>query len=369
MSLFKKLSEVHSSGNPYLVEDFVHQQATVIFGRPEAGKSFVALSLAHALATGSDWMGRQVAKTKVALWALDPGGDSEAKDRYNDVPTYQAPDDEVLIYAEKPDWRDGYKEGCWQGLVAELVREDVKVLIIDNLLRLMPPGKSIRLEEDIALVTSRLDEIIKAGISVVLLHHKGKNSEERQDAKKTPMGSTGIESWARHLVDVDRYEEVLLDLRTFGNNTTEKHHYLAFVPKHETKDGLFMKLLWTDGDEEMSLDSYEERLAKAQIVLDKKLKERGIIPSETPEQRAEKRAEAKKKREYNRQTSAVTSIVDLLSKSPDGVGKTDIYKRAGLDGRLGSTTLDAMETKGQVAKHKNGKTYVYKLTAGMPTAA
>jgi RecA-family ATPase len=201
---------------PFIIDGLIHETATIMFGRPEAGKSHLALGIAASLATGEPWLGREVREQRrVAFWALDPGQQNETKRRARDNGNPALND--VLLCTRRP----SQSEERWIADAADLAREGIDFLIIDNLTRLMPRGQSLREDGPVGPVLDNVSIMERYGIAVLLLHHAGKPGEDGAP-KSSPLGSTTIEAWARHFLRVDAAKakgsgEVRRTLIAFGN--------------------------------------------------------------------------------------------------------------------------------------------------------
>lgn len=345
MMTFEDLSEVElSSDSPFLIDGFIHNKATVIFGRPKAGKSFVSLSVAHALNTGEKWLGQATEPCRVALWALDPGQKDEMKKRYDDINGKPG----LLITSVRPDYRPGYVDDWWATFTVTLLDLGVEVLIIDNLTRLLPAGSSTRFDDHVEPILSRLSELIDAGITVILVHHKGKFNEE-QGSQKSPMGSTAIESWGRHFVDVTNHDKGLVELRAYGNDTPEFSVFAAFDPTCVGEDGAFLTYLdredWTE-----DMETHEDIVSSAR----KRLAEL---------RNNSKTSRAKNNRNRNRNTDTAAAILAVVGKSPEGIAKNAVQNQVTGDTRKINQTLDTLVTNGQLREWKDGRSTMYALPA------
>ncbi|MEU4815292.1 AAA family ATPase [Micromonospora aurantiaca] len=343
--MFEDLSEVElSSESPFIVNGFIHNKATVIYGRPKAGKSFVSLSVAEAMTSGKDWLGEATESRTVALWALDPGQKDEMKKRYDVIEGKPG----LLITSIRPDYRPGYVDDWWASFTYELLERGVNVLVIDNLTRLLPAGSSTRFDDHVEPILSRLSGLIDAGITVILVHHKGKFNEE-QGSQKSPMGSTAIESWGRHFVDVTNHDKGLIELRAYGNDTQEFSVFAAFDPTCVGENGAFLTYLdredWTA---EMTMhedivNSARKRLAE--------IRSKGS------------KSTAKRTQDRNRNTDVAGMILAVVQKSPDGVSKTALHQEVKADNRRINSTLETMVSSGQLRNQKNGRSEMYTLPA------
>src|SRR6266498_5529651 len=67
---------------PFLVPGVLHRSVTLLYGQQAHGKSMLALSMAIAVASGNDWLGRPVASAgRVAIVTGDPDGANEYVER------------------------------------------------------------------------------------------------------------------------------------------------------------------------------------------------------------------------------------------------------------------------------------------------
>jgi len=210
---------------PFVIENIVHDVFTVLYARPEAGKGWLALSLASSLVTGEAWLGSyRVREThNVAFWTLDGGGSNEIKRRMREhYPELQ----DMLVYSGR-DWCEDYELAAKQ-----LLAEQVDFLIIDNLQRLTPRGRSVRDDDAAETVLRDLQVFINHGITVVLLHHSGKPGEDGSP-RTTPLGATAIESYARHFIRIDRdpSNPTVRNVTSYGNDLECPEVRISFMIK------------------------------------------------------------------------------------------------------------------------------------------
>ena len=72
---------------PFIIDNLIHEGPTVMYGRPEAGKTAAALSASAGMMTGTSWLGRRVREARnVAFWGLDPMQQREIKRRTAQTP-------------------------------------------------------------------------------------------------------------------------------------------------------------------------------------------------------------------------------------------------------------------------------------------
>jgi hypothetical protein len=163
----------------YLVRDSL----AVLYGRPGTAKSFIAISMALAVVTGSPWFGHDVRRGP-ALYVAGEGTSGLAQRQRawqeacgvdNLEGMYWLPSAVNLL---QPDWSRGLAE-----LAADL---GVVLVIIDTLARSMAGGDENR-SGDMAQAIEAADVIRRrSGATVGLVHHTPKEGE-------TPRGHSALE--------------------------------------------------------------------------------------------------------------------------------------------------------------------------------
>lgn len=166
---------------PAIVDGLLREQDIgVLFGAPGCGKSFVAIALALALASGEPWLGREVAGPAPVLYIAGEGAYGIGK--------------RVLAWAggtipaRSPVWEN------WRQLTAlvplldteafpallrsveQLAEEQVRprLIIVDTLARAMTGGDE-NSAKDMGLFVHRCGELReRTGAAVLLVHHSGK---------------------------------------------------------------------------------------------------------------------------------------------------------------------------------------------------
>lgn len=228
---------VISDDPPFIIDGLVHEAATVLYGRPEAGKSYYALSIAAAVTEGLPWLKRNTRKGRVLFVGLDPGQVREIKRRWDKIPNGA----DFSVATKRPGNTDE-----WWIEFAGYVRENFDLIIFDNLTRLIPPGGSVRNDEDVKVVLDRLDRIVDLDVAVLLIHHSGKPGEDGL-AKSSPMGATAIEGWARLIVRVERKRGTrLATLHIEGNDVAPFRLTTLHVPEGSGEHGAFFTIVAED---------------------------------------------------------------------------------------------------------------------------
>lgn len=148
----------------------------VLFGKPGTGKSFVALDLAHCVATGVDWHGRSVKQGEIVYLAAEGAlgfkgrATAWAKSRgFRAVRNAHYVIDPINLM----DLRN-------VDAFLRTLRDDgittPSLIVIDTLARSMPGGDENETKDMSAVVTG-LQRIQTTGASVLVVHHQGHNDE------------------------------------------------------------------------------------------------------------------------------------------------------------------------------------------------
>lgn len=342
----KRLAEVTPSNEtPFLVEGLIHRTATMIYGRPKAGKSFVALSAAMALGEGTPWLGREVEPTNTLLWALDPGQEDETWQRFT---TAGGSDTSRLFITDvRPEDTDEW----WAEFSDVLLSTGVEVLIVDNLSALLGRG-SYNNDADVRPALGRLQTLLDYGIAIVLVHHAGKFNEET-GSQKSPMGSTAIEAWGRQFVQVTDDQELRI-LRVYGNNTPEKELGIALDFNGEGDHGAFVTLI---GEEETVAVSagHTDLVARAQTRWDAR-KDKQKKQGRSPQQKATA--------ERNRGTDHASLIKQYLAQHPgEWIKQGTISQNVPGNPAVIKSALDAMAKERDVETKTEGRSNLYRVSA------
>ena len=163
--------------------------AVVVYGDSNSGKTFWALSVATAIATGADCYGRKTDPGLVVYLASE--APASIRSRMQAIKKYHACNLENLVMVPVPiNFYSGDQDAHD---VIELVRavEEIKGrpvrLIIGDTLARMSAGANENSGEDMGPVMARFDKVATAtGAALMIIHHNGK------DAAKGARGWSGI---------------------------------------------------------------------------------------------------------------------------------------------------------------------------------
>jgi hypothetical protein len=198
---FKVIDATEYASRPlptWIVRDVLPQaELVVLFGESTAGKSFVALDLAEAIARGLPWRGKRVQQGRVAYVVAEGGGgfskrlkayEIEHKATHAGVPLGIIPAAPNLM--EHGDAVDVCKSiVAWGG---------ADVVIVDTFAQTMP-GANENAGEDVGKALKNCKGIHRAtGAVVVLVHHAGK------DTSKGARGWSGLKAAADAEIEVTR---------------------------------------------------------------------------------------------------------------------------------------------------------------------
>jgi phage/plasmid primase-like uncharacterized protein/KaiC/GvpD/RAD55 family RecA-like ATPase len=177
--------------------------SVVVYGDSNSGKTFWALSVATAIATGSDCYGRKTDPGLVVYLASEAPG--SIRSRMQAIKKYHGCDLENLAMVPVP--MNFYNGDQDAHDVIELVRaieqikgQRVRLIIGDTLAR-MSAGANENSGEDMGPVMARFDQVATAtGAALMIIHHNGK------DAAKGARGWSGIRAHIDTEIEVTEKE-------------------------------------------------------------------------------------------------------------------------------------------------------------------
>jgi len=179
--------------------------SVVVYGDSNSGKTFWALSVATAIATGTDCYGRQTDSGLVIYLASE--APASIRSRMQAIKKYHKCNLENLVMVPVPmNFHSGNQDA---NDVIELVRaieqikgKPVRLIIGDTLAR-MSAGANENSGEDMGPVMARFDQVATAtGAALMIIHHNGK------DAAKGARGWSGIRAHIDTEIEVAEREGV-----------------------------------------------------------------------------------------------------------------------------------------------------------------
>ena len=155
-------------------------ESSCIFGPSSGGKTFVALSIAFAIASGQDWYGHRVEQGPVVyvvtegLWGIRNRVRAWAGDRLRElVPVLEKG---FFVLGQSINLRDAEEVA---GLVRAIEASGVipSLIVLDTLARCMPGGEENSAKEMGELIAGCDALRLHFGATVMLVHHTGKAGE------------------------------------------------------------------------------------------------------------------------------------------------------------------------------------------------
>ena len=161
--------------SPYLIKNWIAPGTlAVLYGPPNVGKSFLALNLAHAIATGLPWAGERTTKS-ICIYAALEGAQSFAR-------RIHAIGDGSIWVISLPMTFASRNSIDTMALIHAVGTLQPRhgppgLIVIDTLARAMV-GADENSGLDMGILIHQMDQIRKVtGAAVLLVHHSGKNRE------------------------------------------------------------------------------------------------------------------------------------------------------------------------------------------------
>jgi len=175
-------------------------QMGILFGASGAGKTFVALDIAFAIARGKDWRGRRTKEGLVVTIAAEGGSGigkrGEAYAQHHDFDLRGARNMQVITAAPNFLDADDISE-----VIAEIKNIGTPQVIVIDTLAQVSPGANENTSDDMGRVLANIRLLHEAtGAMILIVHHAGK------DLSKGSRGWSGLKAAADVQIEVLRHE-------------------------------------------------------------------------------------------------------------------------------------------------------------------
>lgn len=173
----------------WIVRDLIPEGVTLLAGKPKLGKSWLALQMGYAVASGGDVLGRPVTEGSVLYAALEDNN-RRLKSRLDkmSIPFADWPE----RYHLATEW-PRLDAGGLDALEAWIdYRANAQLVILDTLATIRPAGnaRDSQYQSDYEAVRGLHGLANQRGIAIVIVHHVRK--AEADDPFDTVSGSTGL---------------------------------------------------------------------------------------------------------------------------------------------------------------------------------
>jgi hypothetical protein len=194
----------------WLIEDIIPKKAFVaLYAPPASYKSFIALDMAEAIATGRDWMGKTVKQSGVVLYIAGEGhGGLGARIKAckikNDSP------DGAPLYVIRAQINLRSSQEDFDNLISaindllETVGEKLQMIVLDTLMRMSGGGFNENSSEDMGgFITQagKLQALYECALLVI--HHSGKDVTKGLRGHSSLLGAVDTE------LEINRLDSVI----------------------------------------------------------------------------------------------------------------------------------------------------------------
>lgn len=204
LQLIRFADLVNRAPAPWLIEGLVRETSVVqLYGQRGSFKTFVAMSIGGAVATGVPWLGRVVRNSGLVVYVAAEGGGgivqraralsdqtgvhpSAFNMRFITEPMICAPDsDDMNVVVDRiREAIDWHPEGTFDeetGLTSEhpLAREWPQLIVIDTLARCLYGNENA--PEDMGAFVQGIDRLkVEFNCTILILHHTGRDTSHER---------------------------------------------------------------------------------------------------------------------------------------------------------------------------------------------
>ena len=204
----------------WLVESILPKKAFIaLYAPPASYKSFIALDLAEAIATGRDWMGYRIPKKGAVLYICGEGhGGMGARVKACKIQNKSPDGANLYIIRAQLNLRSSQEDFDKLILaISELIAqidEPLEIIILDTLMRMSGGGFNENSSEDMGAFitqTGKLQEIFHCALLVI--HHSGKDVTKGLRGHSSLLGAVDTE------LEIQRQDSVINsgDASVIGN--------------------------------------------------------------------------------------------------------------------------------------------------------
>ena len=204
----------------WLVESILPKKAFIaLYAPPASYKSFIALDLAEAIATGRDWMGYRIPKKGAVLYICGEGhGGMGARVKACKIQNKSPDGANLYIIRAQLNLRSSQEDfdkliQAISELIAQ-IDEPLEIIILDTLMRMSGGGFNENSSEDMGAFitqTGKLQEIFHCALLVI--HHSGKDVTKGLRGHSSLLGAVDTE------LEIQRQDSVINsgDASVIGN--------------------------------------------------------------------------------------------------------------------------------------------------------
>jgi hypothetical protein len=194
----------------WLIEDIIPKKAFVaLYAPPASYKSFIALDMAEAIATGRDWMGKAVKQSGVVLYIAGEGhGGLGARIKACKIKNHSPDGAPLYVIRAQINLRSSQED--FDNLISaindllETVGEKLQMIVLDTLMRMSGGGFNENSSEDMGGFITQAGKLQAFyDCALLVIHHSGKDVTKGLRGHSSLLGAVDTE------LEINRLDSVV----------------------------------------------------------------------------------------------------------------------------------------------------------------
>lgn len=209
----------------WVIPDFLGEGLNILAGDPKTGKSWFALNLASAVASGTSFLGKNIPEAKKVLYLALEDSKHRLKSRLQMIAEILRNKDNLIMSLDVGQM----KTGGLENLEKAIIDKGVKLIIIDTWFKfrgIVHMGSSANAyEKDYCTLADIKTLADKYHVAILLVHHMKKGKEDNIFLEMS--GSAGYAGASDSMYILEQHDQATKKLTYTGRDIIEDEMYLT----------------------------------------------------------------------------------------------------------------------------------------------